>query len=267
MNIVIASIEEPIYIYRFWERVLQELHTNVRRIYIFKPLIKNKNKIIYDIFYKMLIVLHIYRPNEIFKIITDYIFSLTKIRKARYSLSALADCYNIPVDIINVINSEKLKMDLLRLEPDLVLAQIPVRVSKEILTIPKIGWINKHFGLLPNYKGAFPFLWAYWNKEQWMGVTIHFMNEQYDEGDILAQKRESLNKEDTLPSILRRLNEVAANLIIDCIKKMPPRQTQVIKENHFFKKPTMLKLMNQLIFEYIHRLKRVVNFAVRRHYI
>lgn len=267
MNIVIASIEEPIYIYRFWERVLQELHTHVRRIYIYKPLMKNKNKIIYDTIYKMLIALHIYRPNEIIKIAIDYIFSVIRIRKARYRLSSLAESYDIPVDIINVINSEKLKMDLLQLEPDLVLAQIPVRVSKEILAIPKIGWINKHFGLLPNYKGAFPFLWAYWNKEQWMGVTIHFMNERYDEGDILAQERESLNKEDTLPSILRRLNEVAANLIIDCINKMPPRQAQVIKENHIFKKPTMRKLMIQLIIEYIHRLKRVVNFAVHRHYI
>ena len=55
----------------------------------------------------------------------------------------------------------------------------------EVLAIPQYGCINLHGSLLPRYRGAAPVQWAVINGEKTTGVSIMYLNEGLDTGDIL----------------------------------------------------------------------------------
>ncbi len=65
----------------------------------------------------------------------------------------------------------------------------PFIIPSELLHLPPKGFVNFHFGLLPNYKGADPIFWQIKNKEADGGVTIHQMTEEVDEGPVLLQEK------------------------------------------------------------------------------
>ena len=60
-------------------------------------------------------------------------------------------------------------------------------VPKGVLDIPRLGCINVHASLLPKYRGGAPIQHAIMNGEKETGITIHYINEHYDEGAIIFQ--------------------------------------------------------------------------------
>ncbi|GIS00252.1 MAG: hypothetical protein CM15mP102_10720 [Flavobacteriales bacterium] len=64
------------------------------------------------------------------------------------------------------------------------------KIPKEVYSIPKLGTINLHASLLPNYRGAAPINWALINNEKVTGVTTFFFNEKLIM-EILFQKGSS----------------------------------------------------------------------------
>ena len=61
----------------------------------------------------------------------------------------------------------------------------PRKITKELLNIPKIAFVNFHPGPLPEYPGPTEYDDAIKNKEIHWGVTLHHMNEEYDSGKII----------------------------------------------------------------------------------
>jgi len=61
--------------------------------------------------------------------------------------------------------------------------------------------INFHPGLLPNYKGCYSTSWSLINNEQYVGYTYHFINSEYDEGNILLMDKIKINSNDTAHSL------------------------------------------------------------------
>jgi methionyl-tRNA formyltransferase len=77
---------------------------------------------------------------------------------------------------------------LAELRPDVACAAcFPKRIPAALLRLPPLGWLNIHPSLLPAYRGPAPLFWAFRNGETSIGVTIHFMDEGFDTGDIAAQ--------------------------------------------------------------------------------
>jgi methionyl-tRNA formyltransferase len=77
---------------------------------------------------------------------------------------------------------------LAALRPDLAcVACFPRRIPAALLELPPLGWLNIHPSLLPAYRGPAPLFWALRNGAPTVGVTVHFMDEQLDTGDIAAQ--------------------------------------------------------------------------------
>lgn len=66
-------------------------------------------------------------------------------------------------------------------------ACFPRRVPAALLSVPRWGFLNIHPSLLPYYRGPYPLFWMLRHGERRFGVTIHFMDEQLDTGDIAAQ--------------------------------------------------------------------------------
>jgi len=95
----------------------------------------------------------------------------------------------------------------------LVSAGWPYKIPASFLELFKYTPINCHGSVLPDYRGSRAYMHYWANCEEYYGATIHFMNEKFDDGNILIQGRLKLFLEET-PSILhRRSAELCAYLL------------------------------------------------------
>jgi methionyl-tRNA formyltransferase len=114
----------------------------------------------------------------------------------------------------------QLKEAIELLGPEVLLsAGYPYILNSEVLSICKYN-INIHPTLLPKYRGAATTWYIIANGETEGGVTIHFIDEGMDTGDIIAQDRFELTKFDTLKSYMRKAEEMENILLARCIKKL-----------------------------------------------
>lgn len=85
---------------------------------------------------------------------------------------------------------QDIAQSLYELQPDICcVAGFPCLIPHEILAIPRLGFVNVHPSLLPAYRGPHPFFWAYYEQAETTGVTIHYLDEGEDTGDIILQER------------------------------------------------------------------------------
>lgn len=85
--------------------------------------------------------------------------------------------------------------------------------GREILSIPSRGAINLHGSYLPRYRGRCPVNWVLVNGEQETGVTLHYMVEKPDAGDIITQERVPIDPDDTALTLFRKLEKPAETLL------------------------------------------------------
>ena len=68
--------------------------------------------------------------------------------------------------------------------------------------MPKYGAINCHAGKLPDYRGRNILNWALINDEKEFGITVHFIDEGIDTGDIILQESFEIKDSDNYKSLL-----------------------------------------------------------------
>ena len=73
----------------------------------------------------------------------------------------------------------------------------PFKIPASILSIPSMGFINFHFALLPNYRGASPVFWQIKNREPFGGITVHQMDAGWDTGDLILTHQVAIAATDT----------------------------------------------------------------------
>lgn len=105
--------------------------------------------------------------------------------------------------------------------PDLILVYgFPWKLSREILQIPSLGAVNVHTSLLPKYRGPLPVHWAVRNGDPEMGVTVHWMDEGFDTGNILAQRGGVRLEEDLVTARLwRETDLLISDLLIPALER------------------------------------------------
>lgn len=132
-------------------------------------------------------------------------------------------------------HQEQLENEIKNSLPDLlVIASFPKIISKNIFNIPKYGTINVHTGALPRYRGYHPINWAIIKDEKVAGVTIHYLDEGMDSGDILAQKLIPILNSDNINSLKDKLTTAGSSLMIDVVKKIAQKKQKItgLKQNH-----------------------------------
>lgn len=85
---------------------------------------------------------------------------------------------------------------------------------KELLKLTKDGFINTHPSLLPEYRGGNPYSHAIINDEKETGVTLHFMDESFDTGDIISQYKVPIEKNETMGTLFNKLNFLSADVLL-----------------------------------------------------
>jgi methionyl-tRNA formyltransferase len=97
-------------------------------------------------------------------------------------------------------------------------------LPKNVLSIPKQGFLNVHFSLLPKYRGAAPIQWALINGEQETGVTIFWLDEGMDTGPIFLQKKIAIQPEDDADSLRNKLVELGVIMLTEALELMEKGQ-------------------------------------------
>ena len=127
---------------------------------------------------------------------------------------------------IDVIQPKSLRVDetynlIKEYNPDLiVVVAYGMIIPKNIIDIPKFGIINVHSSLLPKYRGAAPIHAAIINGDDKTGVSIMYISEGLDEGDVILTKETPIYLEDNLGTLHDRLKVLGAEGVKETIKLM-----------------------------------------------
>lgn len=102
-----------------------------------------------------------------------------------------------------------------RLQPDLVVSVgYDHLVPSDVLSIPSEGCINLHPSLLPHNRGKSPNVWSI-VEDTPAGATLHYMDEEFDTGNIIAQREVTTSFADTGKDLHERLERVQFDLFTD----------------------------------------------------
>ena len=118
------------------------------------------------------------------------------------------------------------------LRPDIiVVAAYGQILSKEVLNLPKFGCINIHASLLPRYRGASPIHAAIAAGEKQAGVTLMWMDEGLDTGDILLQEAVTLRRHETTETLHDRLAKLGAEALMKALPLIADRKAPRSKQD------------------------------------
>lgn len=118
------------------------------------------------------------------------------------------------------------------LKPELIVVAAYGKIlPKEILDLPRLGCINVHSSLLPRYRGAAPINWAILNGETETGVTIMYMAEGLDTGDIISQRATAIDPDETVEALHDRLALLGAELLGETVAAIGAGTAQRVPQN------------------------------------
>lgn len=119
------------------------------------------------------------------------------------------------VNLLEVIESKEGLEKIRDLRPEIVVSSgYEHIVPKEVIEVPEKGIVNLHPSYLPHNRGAHPYIWPLIDGSP-AGVSIHFMNENLDEGPVIARKKVEKRPDDDAKSLRDRLMKEQADLFKD----------------------------------------------------
>lgn len=143
-----------------------------------------------------------------------------------------AEKHNIPVFQPEKIREKEQYEKILSLEPDLIVtAAFGQILPKELLDGPKYGCINVHASLLPELRGGAPIHYAILQGKKKTGVTIMYMVEKLDAGDMISQVEVEIDERDHVGTLHDKLSAAGAKLLSETIPKLLNGDITPIKQN------------------------------------
>jgi len=141
----------------------------------------------------------------------------------------IAQIHNI--DCVEANNRGELKDALERLQPDLMIALGWFTIlPREIFDFPTYGTVLLHPSLLPEYRGGAPMTWQILEGKKRTGITLFYLSEGIDDGDIVGQIEDEIGWRDNIKTLADRLYQKGGGLLVDHIEELlkgtAPRTSQ-----------------------------------------
>ncbi|MBI2118301.1 MAG: formyltransferase [Elusimicrobia bacterium] len=156
------------------------------------------------------------------------------------SVKKYAESLNIPCFTPENPNADEWIEKIKKMNPEIIFSFYYRRLlCDEILTIPAKGALNLHGSLLPKFRGRAPVNWVLVKGEKETGITLHYMTKKADSGDIVAQKKFKIEKEDTAFLLYKKMVPLTRELLLTTIPLLSegkaPRIAQDEKAATLFK--------------------------------
>ncbi len=164
-----------------------------------------------------------------------YIYCLKEddheIEKFSPEIESLAKHNKIPITVTKSVKSPEKIEQIREINPDLIVVMgWRTIIPNEVLEVPRFGTVAAHEALLPKYRGFAPINWAIINGERKTGVTLFYLDDGMDSGDIVGQKRILIDQNETAQQIYLKTTKASIELLmenLDALKKgSAPRTKQ-----------------------------------------
>ena len=126
---------------------------------------------------------------------------------------------SLGINIQKPENNDELKKIIENIKPEIVITIAYGRIIPlELLEIPKYGWINVHFSLLPRWRGAAPVQWAILNGDKQTGITVFKLDKGMDTGPVYLEQATPINDDENSDGLLKRLSQIGSDLAIKSLE-------------------------------------------------
>jgi len=144
----------------------------------------------------------------------------------------VAEKHNISIYQPKTLKDQEIQEIINKLNPDIIVdVACGLLVPKIILDMPKYGCINVHPSLLPRWRGATPIQRAILNGDKETGISIMQMDEGYDTGPVLLQKKCLIEESDTTKTLHDRLVKLGIKTLIEAIEKLLTSSLHAVKQD------------------------------------
>ena len=209
MRLAFLTADDPIYLPAFFELVLAEYHASTECVFLVPPLYKGQTA-----------TQAAWRYYRTFgaRAAAGLIKRIAAVKVARQSIAHTCERLGVGREVVTDVNSPEFVARLGEMGLDVIVSvSCPQIFKKPLLDVPAIGCLNIHGAMLPQYRGVMPSFWMLANGERQAGVTIYYMDEEIDAGEVCAQRQFEILPTETLDQFLRRSKRVAAELLIDVL--------------------------------------------------
>lgn len=130
------------------------------------------------------------------------------------------------------LRSPEAVAEVVKLQPDMIVTAAYGQIlPKSILDLPRYGCINVHGSLLPRYRGGAPIQRSIMNGEDVTGVTIMYMAEGLDTGDMISRVEVPIGEEDTAGTMFEKLSAAGASLLKETLPELIAGRITAEKQN------------------------------------
>ena len=147
-------------------------------------------------------------------------------------IQSFSEKKNIPFRSPETLNNNEYEF-IKNLSADLgVVVAYGKLIPINILEATKLGFLNIHASLLPKWRGAAPIQRSIMNGDKKTGISIMKIQEKLDSGPIMASHELELNSNSTYGEVEKKLSDVGANLLIECLQTIEKGNSKFIEQVH-----------------------------------
>jgi methionyl-tRNA formyltransferase len=227
LKILLVTQDDPFYVSIFFKELLkQNIFEKFELVgVVIQPPLgkKSKNKLINQMldfygFWNFIIIGFKYVFYKVLNLISVKIFKGNF--PGSFSVEHLLIKNKINIFQLRNINSDESLNFLRSLNLDIIFSIAASQIFKEgVLSLPQVGCFNIHTSKLPKNRGMMPNFWSLFNYDldPTSAITIHKMNRELDDGEILLQQEFKLNPEESLDSLIKRTKKMSVNTFLSVI--------------------------------------------------
>jgi len=153
-------------------------------------------------------------------------------RLNRKVLEEITGKYGITFFVTADVNSSQVAARIMAIGPDLVITvHLRKILNTDILKPAKKGAINIHPSLLPKYRGLSPQHQAIMHGDAESGVSVHFIEEKVDTGDIVLQRRFSIDEGDYILQVQAKMLAIYKTIVVDAVALIEKGGLEPVKQD------------------------------------
>lgn len=209
MKLTFLTTDDPIYLPAFYDRVLAERGKDTLAVYVVPPLYRKQTPADAAIRYARTFGLGA---------AGNLAARVASAKLRRRSIASCCARWDVRCEEVGDVNEPRF-MDRLRAEAADILVSVstPQVFKRELMEIPRLGILNIHGAILPQYRGVMPSFWMMANGERQAGVSIYFVDERIDSGERVGLRTFDIGANETLDHFIARSKGIAAELLLEVL--------------------------------------------------
>lgn len=223
LEVLVLTINEYYYIPKFLDGITDERNLEIVGITTVPPSLGDRNLVAFAFD-----LLRRFGPRIFLRNVAFYAkyLSLDLLNRfsgtgPAYSARTVAERNGIEYEHVGDVNAPEYVRYVERKDPDVIASvAVPQKFQPRLFTIPDDGTVNIHSSLLPEYRGLSPSFWTLLRGEDETGITVHFVDEELDTGEIILQRPVEIRPDDSLHALNRRVAEEGSALLAEALERI-----------------------------------------------